>query len=142
MDTKMIEALLKLFEASNATKISIREGDFSFKAEKAGRLIQDIPAAAPVVATEKATAVVEQAPEGLPQITAPLVGTVYLSPAPGEPPFVSVDQKIQKGDTVCIIEAMKVMNEIPAPFSGTVRDILCSDGSVVGFGDVLMVVER
>lgn len=140
MDLKIIESLLALFESSSATKISIQEGEFKFLAEKKQQEVtMQQPTAAP---TQQPTENIATKDDALPQVTAPLVGTVYLSPAPGEPPFVSVDQKIKKGDTLCIIEAMKVMNEIPAPFSGTIRDIVCRDGAVVGFGDELMIVER
>ncbi len=74
-------------------------------------------------------------------VTSPMVGTVYTQAEPGAPTFVSVGQSISEGDTVLIIEAMKTMNHIPAPRSGTVKRILVEDGSTVEFGSPLMIIE-
>lgn len=95
------------------------------------------PAAAPV---EAATA--NDDPASLPgAVTSPMVGTAYLSPEPGAEPFVKVGSTIEEGQTLCIVEAMKTMNQIPAPKSGTVKRILIEDGAPVEFGAPLMVVE-
>ena len=74
-------------------------------------------------------------------IKSPMVGTVYLSPSPEEPTFIQVGKKIKKGDTILIIEAMKTMNQIPSPRSGTVKRILVEDGGVVEFGTPLVIIE-
>lgn len=74
-------------------------------------------------------------------VASPMVGTAYLSPAPGAAPFVQVGASVQEGDTILIIEAMKVMNQIPASRSGTVREILCEDGQPVEFDQPLMIIE-
>ena len=70
-----------------------------------------------------------------------MVGTFYRSPSPDRPPFVQVGQRIEKGQTICIIEAMKLMNEISSPASGIVRAIIAENGQPVGFGDRLMILE-
>ncbi|MCG8504280.1 MAG: acetyl-CoA carboxylase, biotin carboxyl carrier protein, partial [Sphingomonadales bacterium] len=74
-------------------------------------------------------------------ILSPMVGTVYVSPEPGAPPFVTKGDTIQEGQTLLIVEAMKVMNPIPAPKSGTVREILVADGQPVEFDEPLIVIE-
>src|SRR3954471_7379492 len=92
------------------------------------------PAAAPAAAAK---------PEGPPAgaLTSPMVGTAYLSPEPNAAAFVKAGDRVNKGQTVLIIEAMKVMNPIQAPVSGTVKDILIADGQPVEFGEVLMVIQ-
>ena len=74
-------------------------------------------------------------------VASPMVGTAYLSPAPGAPAFVKVGDAVNEGDTILIIEAMKVMNQIPASQSGTVREVLCEDGQPVEFDQPLMIIE-
>ena len=74
-------------------------------------------------------------------ISSPMVGTFYSAPSPDEEPFVTIGDKICKGDTICIIEAMKLMNEIEADKSGTVKEILIENGSIVEFGQPIMVIE-
>ena len=74
-------------------------------------------------------------------VPSPMVGTAYLSPSPGAAPFVAVGQSVREGETLLIIEAMKVMNQIPAPSSGTVKEIMCEDGQPVEFDQPLMIIE-
>ncbi|MEX2036169.1 MAG: biotin/lipoyl-containing protein, partial [Xanthobacteraceae bacterium] len=74
-------------------------------------------------------------------VTSPMVGTAYVGPEPGAPPFVEIGSKVVAGDTLLIIEAMKTMNQIPAPRSGTVTEILIEDGQPVEFGEPLLIVE-
>lgn len=74
-------------------------------------------------------------------VRSPMVGTAYLAPSPGAKPFVEVGSKVKEGDTLMIIEAMKTMNQIPAPHAGTVKEILVSDGQPVEFGEPLLVLE-
>jgi acetyl-CoA carboxylase biotin carboxyl carrier protein len=97
------------------------------------------PAAAPVAA---APAAPTQDPATLPgAVTSPMVGTVYMQAEPGAPAFVSVGAQVKEGDTLLIIEAMKTMNHIPAPKSGTVKRILVEDGAAVEYGAPLMIIE-
>lgn len=96
------------------------------------------PAAAAAAETETAPA--DDLPAGT-QVKSPLVGTFYSSPSPDEPPFVLVGQEVKEGDTLCIIEAMKVMNEIKAPCSGKVVRIMAQPGDMVEYNQVLCVIE-
>ena len=96
------------------------------------------PAAAAAAETETAPA--DDLPAGT-QVKSPLVGTFYSSPSPDEPPFVLVGQEIREGDTLCIIEAMKVMNEIKAPCSGKVVRIMAQPGDMVEYNQVLCIIE-
>ena len=99
-----------------------------------------VAAATPVAATLALAEVAD--PATLPgAVTSPMVGTAYLSPEPGATAFVSIGQQVSEGDTLLIVEAMKTMNHIPAPRSGTVRRILVEDGTPVEFGTPLMIVE-
>ena len=72
-----------------------------------------------------------------PAITAPLVGTYYAAPAPDQPPFVSVGDRVSKGQTVCLMEAMKMMSEVPAPCDCVIEEVCCANGDLVAFGDAL-----
>ena len=96
------------------------------------------PAAAAAAETETAPA--DELPAGT-QVKSPLVGTFYSSPSPDEPPFVLVGQEVREGDTLCIIEAMKVMNEIKAPCSGKVVRIMAQPGDMVEYNQVLCIIE-
>ena len=102
-------------------------------------------AAAPAASAAPAAAETETAPaDDLPagtQVKSPLVGTFYSSPSPDEPPFVLVGQEVREGDTLCIIEAMKVMNEIKAPCSGKVVRIMAQPGDMVEYNQVLCIIE-
>ena len=96
------------------------------------------PAAAAAAETETAPA--DDLPAGT-QVKSPLVGTFYSSPSPDEPPFVLVGQEVKEGDTLCIIEAMKVMNEIKAPCSGKVVRIMVQPGDMVEYNQLLCIIE-
>lgn len=98
--------------------------------------------AAPVAAAaaETETAPADDLPAGT-QVKSPLVGTFYSSPSPDEPPFVLVGQEVREGDTLCIIEAMKVMNEIKAPCSGKVVRIMAQPGDMVEYNQLLCIIE-
>lgn len=99
------------------------------------------PAAAPAAeSADAAPAAEEQLPAGT-QVKSPLVGTFYSSPSPDEPPFVLVGQQVKEGDTLCIIEAMKIMNEIKAPCDGKVIRIMAQPGDMVEYNQVLCVIE-
>ena len=96
--------------------------------------------AAPAASAESETAPADDIPAGT-QVKSPLVGTFYSSPSPDEPPFVLVGQEVKEGDTLCIIEAMKVMNEIKAPCSGKVVRIMAQPGDLVEYNQLLCVIE-
>lgn len=97
-------------------------------------------AAAPAAAPQTAPAAVPAADTGK-SIKSPIVGTFYSAPSPTKPPFVKVGDKVSEGDTVCIVESMKVMNEIQADISGTVKSIAVKDGEAVEFGQPLIIIE-
>jgi acetyl-CoA carboxylase biotin carboxyl carrier protein len=102
-----------------------------------------VAAAAAAAAAPAASAAAPASGGGVPAgaLTSPMVGTAYLAPEPGAAPFVKAGDRVNKGQTVLIIEAMKVMNPIQAPVSGTVKDILIADGQPVEFGEALMIIQ-
>ncbi len=99
-------------------------------------------AAAPAAQAAAAAAPAPEAASGLYEVTAPMVGTFYRSPNPGSDPFVDEGGKVQSGTVLCIIEAMKLMNEIECGVSGTIKEILLEDGAPVEFGQVLMRIQE
>ena len=137
--------LLSRAKAEGATALSFTADEFSFSVEFAPKQIAvaapaTAPAAAPVAAGEEAPPAAEQDVPGTP-VRSPIVGTYYAAPDPQSPPFATVGQEVKKGDTLCIIEAMKLLNEIEAEVSGTVKEILVDNGSPVEFGQPLFVIE-
>lgn len=149
MDLRQVKHIMKEFEESKIDKLEITEKDFSIKLEKnqLHKTFSNFPSvpesvvATPVVTTE-GTGKVEIVQEDYIQVKAPLVGTFYESPSPDAGPFVRVNQKVNKGDTLFIVEAMKVMNEITAPKSGTIMKINVSDATMVEFGQVVMEMKE
>lgn len=152
-DVAFIQSLAELLNASELSELSVKreygEHDrLTVSLSKFGKQIAVqaapalAPAAAPAPAATAAIATPTDDPASLPgAVTSPMVGTVYLAPEPGATAFVQVGQKVSEGDTLLIVEAMKTMNHIPAPRSGTVKRILVDDGAPVEFGTPLMVVE-
>ena len=133
--------LLSRAKAEGATALSFTADEFSFSVEFAPKQIAvaapaTAPAAAPVAAGEEAPPAAEQDVPGTP-VRSPIVGTYYAAPDPQSPPFATVGQEVKKGDTLCIIEAMKLMNEIPAELDGTVAEICVGNGQVVEFNQPL-----
>lgn len=147
-ETDYIEKLAQILADTGLTEISLEDG------EQAITLRKDVVVtAAPVVPAPAAT-VAAPAPQAAPAsseapapakkgtpITSPMVGTFYKSPSPDSDPFVTVGQSVAQGDVVCIVEAMKMMNEIESEISGKVIEICVEDGQPVEFGQVLMYVE-
>ncbi len=147
MDLRQIRNLMKEFEESNIHKLELTEDNFSIILEKAE--VQTIVAAAPqaVVSAPVASAPVavetnEVVASNYTEVVAPLVGTFYSSPSPDSDPFVKVGQKVNKGDVLFIVEAMKVMNEITAPCSGEVMSINVDNGNAVEFNEVVMEIKE
>ncbi len=154
MDVRKVKKLIDLIENSDIAEIEIKEGEESVRISKASAVAPIIqaaaaPIAAPAVAAPVAAAPVETAPaveadSGIPsghQITSPMVGTFYRSSSPGAPAFVEVGDSITAGDTLCIIEAMKMLNQIESDKSGVVKAILVDDEQPVEFGQPLIIVE-
>ncbi|MBQ8668328.1 acetyl-CoA carboxylase biotin carboxyl carrier protein [bacterium] len=149
-ETDYIEKLAKVLAETGLTEISLEDGEQAITLRK-DVVVTSAPqvVAAPVQAATAAAAapaaaapVAEAAPakKGTP-ITSPMVGTFYKAPSPDSEPFVSVGSTVSAGDVVCIVEAMKMMNEIEAEISGKVVEICVEDGQPVEFGQVLMYVE-
>jgi acetyl-CoA carboxylase biotin carboxyl carrier protein len=139
LDSDFIRKLAKLLEETGLSEIEYAEGDKKIRCAvtRGGTFVQSAPA--PAAAAPTAGAPAPAAPLGTP-VPSPMVGTVYLSPSPGAAPFVKAGDKVKAGDTLLIIEAMKVMNPIKAPTGGTIGQILVSDASPVEFGETLMTI--
>jgi acetyl-CoA carboxylase biotin carboxyl carrier protein len=142
LDSDFVRKLAKLLEETGLSEIEYAEGDKKIRcAISTGHVVQTVAAPAPV-ATAPAAAAAAATPvaKGTP-VPAPMVGTAYLSPAPNVAAFIKVGDKIKQGDTLLIIEAMKVMNPIKAPTGGTIAEILVGDAKPVEFGETLVVIE-
>ncbi len=150
-DVDYIEKLAKVIADNGLTEISLEEGEQAITIRK--DLPEVIAAAAPVPAysapqaapqqvapVQTDTPKAESAHKGK-AITSPMVGTFYSAPSPDADPFVEVGKSISQGDVVCIVEAMKLMNEIESEFSGTVTEICVKDGQPVEYGQTLMYIE-
>ncbi|MEP7102983.1 MAG: acetyl-CoA carboxylase biotin carboxyl carrier protein [Burkholderiales bacterium] len=150
MDLRKLKTLIDLVSESNITELEITEADGKVrivKADPAGAApVHYAPApammAAPLAPAPAAVAEAPAAPveTGHP-VKSPMVGTFYRSANPGSKPFAEVGDTIKEGDPICIIEAMKIMNEIEADKSGTVTRILCENGQAVEFGQPLFIIE-
>jgi len=142
VDEALVRKLAALLKDTGLAEIEFEsEGKRIRVNTGAGAPAVHIPVAAPVAAAPAAPAA--PAAGGVPAgaLTSPMVGTAYLAPEPGAAPFVKAGDRVNKGQTVLIIEAMKVMNPIQAPVSGTVKDILIADGQPVEFGEALMIIQ-
>lgn len=147
VDLKEIRKIVELMNEHELSYFHLEEEGVNLKLKKGADIVQvaqaamqaPAPAAAPApVASSEAPAAAEPAGN---EITAPMVGTFYISPNPDSPAYVSVGDTVSEGQTICIIEAMKVMNEIKAETSGTVTAIIAKDGEPVQFGDGLFRVQ-
>jgi acetyl-CoA carboxylase biotin carboxyl carrier protein len=147
MDLRKLKTLIDLVAESGISELEITEGEGKVRIVKAPPQVVAAPmpitvaaAPAPAPVANAAPAAPAPAPSGH-QLKSPMVGTFYRSGQPGADPFVSVGSQVKEGDTLCIIEAMKLMNEIEADKSGTIREILAENGSPVEFGQPLFVIE-
>ena len=132
-----IKALAELVSKNNLSALEYSEGETHLRIENAPRTVtvapaQAAPAAAPVAAADAGADF-----NAAKMVTSPMVGVFYASPSPTDPPFVTVGSKVKKGDVLCIIEAMKLMNEITAEEDGEIIDICATNGSVVEYGQIL-----
>lgn len=160
MDLKLVKNLLDLISESDVNEVSIEEGDFKLKVKKqselpAANLQYQMPAqpqAAPQPQTSSQPSAPAQPADSSGQkddsqpdgevVKSPIVGTFYEAPSPESDAFVKVGDKVNAGDTLCIIEAMKIMNEIDAEFSGTVEKVIVSDGQPVEFDQPLFIIKK
>ncbi|WP_321326444.1 acetyl-CoA carboxylase biotin carboxyl carrier protein [Thiomicrorhabdus sp.] len=154
MDIRSIRKLIEIVEQSDIAEIEIKEGEHNIRISRSKEqvIVQAPAAAAPMAAPAPAAPVAAAAPTAEPEapasteanghkVTSPMVGTFYSSPSPDAGAFVKVGDKVSEGDTLCIIEAMKIMNPIESDKSGTVKQIVAVNGEPVEFGQTLFVIE-
>jgi acetyl-CoA carboxylase biotin carboxyl carrier protein len=150
MDIRKVKKLIELLEQSNINELEINEGDESVRISRGGTAVTyaAAPASAPVAAAPAQAAAPVAAEPAAPAseepaghaVKSPMVGTFYASPAPDAPPFVTVGQTVAAGDVICIIEAMKMMNQIEADKAGTIGAILIEDGEAVEFDQPIVTI--
>ena len=153
MDIRKVKKLIELLDESGIAEIEITEGEESVRIS---RYAQGVPAAAPVAMAAPAAAApaalapaqaaapvaaAEPEEDGF-EVTAPMVGTFYAASSPGAAPYVQVGDRVNEGDTLCIIEAMKMMNQIEADVSGMVKSIRLQNGEPVEFGQTMIVIDQ
>jgi acetyl-CoA carboxylase biotin carboxyl carrier protein len=153
VDIRKVKKLIELLEESGISEIEISEGEESVRISRypnpgtvSVQTLQHpamLPAPAPLPAAiaEPAAAPPPPAARGQ-QVTAPMVGTFYSGPAPGAKPFVEIGTEVKPGDTLCVIEAMKMMNQIESEIAGRVVSVLVENGSPVEFGQALFIIEE
>jgi acetyl-CoA carboxylase biotin carboxyl carrier protein len=146
MDLRKIKTLIELVENSGIAELEIKEGEEFVRISRSSSAVQHVYAApqqqaAPVAASAPVAAApaAPAAPEGH-VVKSPMVGSFYRSPSPGAKAFVDIGQSVNAGDTLCIIEAMKLLNEIEADHSGVIKAILVESGQAVEFGQPLFII--
>ncbi|MDU8054977.1 acetyl-CoA carboxylase biotin carboxyl carrier protein [Pseudomonas syringae pv. actinidiae] len=150
MDIRKVKKLIELLEESGIDELEIREGEESVRISRHSKTpaqpyYAPAPVAAPVAAPAPAAAPAAPEPPSAPKLNgfvvkSPMVGTFYRTPAPTSPAFVEVGQTVKKGDTICIVEAMKMMNHIQAEASGVIESILVENGQPVEFDQPLFTI--
>jgi acetyl-CoA carboxylase biotin carboxyl carrier protein len=138
IDPKAIRKLAELMTETGLSEIELAEGDRSIRVSRAATAAAPIQVAAPAAAAPAAPVSAAAHPGA---VISPMVGTAYLQAEPGSPPFVSLGSPVRVGDTLLIIEAMKVMNPIKAAKAGTLKEVLVLDGQPVEYGEPMMIIE-
>jgi len=151
MDIRKVKKLIELLDESGIAEIEITEGEESVRISRysqnapaapiAAAPVAVAPAAAPLAAEAPDAAAPEPEDEGY-SVPAPMVGTFYASSSPGAAPYVQVGDRVNEGDTLCIIEAMKMMNQIEADVSGVIKSIRVQNGEPVEYGQTLIVIDQ
>jgi acetyl-CoA carboxylase biotin carboxyl carrier protein len=156
MDIRKVKKLIELLDESGIAEIEITEGEESVRISRHPAKSAPPPAPAPAAPAEApvSPAPAAAAPAAAPPaaaseadedgyaVTAPMVGTYYSSPSPGSPSFVQVGDRVSEGDTLCIVEAMKMMNQIEAEVSGVIKSIRVQNGEPVEYGQILFVIDQ
>lgn len=152
MDIRKVKKLIELLDESGIAEIEITEGEDSVRISRYSQnapavMAAPVPVAAPAAAPAPAAAAAPVAVAAEPeetgfQVVAPMVGTFYGSSSPGSAPFVQVGDRINEGDTLCIIEAMKMMNQIEADVGGVIKSIRMQNGEPVEYGQTLFVIDQ
>jgi len=150
MDLRKLKTLIDLVSESNVSELEITEAEGKVRIVKGGGAVVQqfaapvaqapVAAAAPAAAPTATAAPVAEVPAGH-TVKSPMVGTCYRSASPGAKPFVEVGTVVKEGDTVCIVEAMKILNEIETDKAGTITRILCENGQAVEYGQPLFIIE-
>jgi len=153
MDIRKVKKLIELLDESGIAEIEITEGEESVRISRYAQGVPAAPAPVAVAAAPVAAAPAAAAPAAAPvaaaepeedgfEVKAPMVGTFYAASSPGAAPYVQVGDRINEGDTLCIIEAMKMMNQIEADVSGVVKSIRLQNGEPVEFGQTMIVIDQ
>ncbi|ARU05931.1 acetyl-CoA carboxylase, biotin carboxyl carrier protein [Comamonas serinivorans] len=150
MDLRKLKTLIDLVSDSNVSELEITEAEGRVRIVKGGPVVTTVaplqvaaPVAAPAVAAPAAAPAADAAPAAAAghEVKSPMVGTFYSAPSPGAKAFVQVGSQVKVGDTLCIIEAMKILNEIEADKAGVVKQVLGDNGQAVEYGQTLFVIE-
>ncbi len=153
MDIRKVKKLIEMLEESDLAEIEISEGEESVRVSKNSKVVHSTPITEQVISSstpstsEKAiemsgSPITEEKIEEGHEIKSPMVGTFYESPSPGAKPFVGLGDNVKAGETLCIIEAMKMLNQIEADVSGKIKKILVENSQPVEFGQVLYIIEK
>jgi acetyl-CoA carboxylase biotin carboxyl carrier protein len=148
IDTALVRELAELLSSNDLNEIEVEDGERKIKVRRdaptafvaAPAQLAAAPAAAPAASAPGAPAAPHEEDVGGEAVKSPMVGTAFMSPEPGSKPFITVGQSVKAGDTLLIVEAMKVMNPITAPKAGTVKKIIVSDGQPVEFDQPLVIL--
>ena len=140
IDKKLIKELVDYLSEFNITEIEYQDEGKKIKVSKAAKAISDKGVTKAVVSPNKSVLSNNDDQEGV-RVKSPIIGTAYLAPEPGAKKFIKVGDKIKKGQTVMIVEAMKTMNHVPSSSDGTVKKIMVNDGQPVEFGQTLIILE-
>lgn len=147
MDLRKIKKLIEMLQESDLNEIEVKEGEESVRINRKKEVhispsASQVSISAPAPQQSVSPPAIEEEPtHELAKITSPMVGTFYRSPAPGKPAFVEIGQKVKAGDVVCIVEAMKMMNQVKSDVDGVVREIHMEDGQPVEFDQPLISIE-
>ena len=139
IDKKLIRELVDNLKEFDLTELEYQDGPTKIKVSKASKAIEQIKTSA-IVSANKSVLKSSDESEGI-RVKSPIIGTAYLAPEPGAKKFVEVGDKIKKGQTVMIVEAMKTMNHVPSTSDGIVKEICVEDGQPVEFGQTIIILE-
>ncbi|MFZ1813029.1 MAG: acetyl-CoA carboxylase biotin carboxyl carrier protein [Rhizobiaceae bacterium] len=146
IDQALIRDLAELLKDTDLTEIEVEQDDLRIRVVRGGyaqpmHITAPVATPAAAVAASETPAAPADPAKNPGAVPSPMVGTAYLSPAPGAKPFVAIGDKVKVGQTIMIVEAMKTMNQIPAPRAGTITAMLVEDGQPVEYGEPLMIIE-
>ena len=138
IDKKLIKELVDHLGEFNLTELEYQEGQTKIKVSKASKAFEQIKSS--TVAPNKAVLNKSEDGDGV-RVKSPIIGTAYLAPEPGAKKFVEIGDKVKKGQTIMIVEAMKTMNHVPSTYDGIVKEICVEDGQAVEFGQTIIILE-